>query len=140
MTTQEIAAATSYGVPMPETCKELDWQGETLFCWVENTKGEIIIWQNSVFDYMLVASDKYGSNVIDKPKKLCNAPQMHEIVVRLPEKLVNYEGYESVDFCESNKKIGYGVINRFFSTEIENNHYAEAYAQMYLKLKEVKLI
>lgn len=32
MTTGQLAV--KYGVPMPETCKELNWQGETHFYWV----------------------------------------------------------------------------------------------------------
>ena len=112
METTQIAK--KYGVPMPETCKELNWQGETLFYWYFNHEWLIMSFAD------LEMSDGYFDSFERYP-----APQMHEIasVLVLEHKeeylfTLNYE--KEVGVCRDN--------------------YAEAYAKMYLELKANNLI
>ena len=140
MTTAEVAA--QYGVPLPETCKELNWENiDTNFFWLvcNNTQRALLhIIQENRFGEKCYhpVNNGFAHNKF----KVYPAPQMHEIAKLLPEKLLNYKGYESVEFCENEKVMGYGILNRFLATEIKNHHYAQAYAEMYLKLKTLNLL
>lgn len=129
MNTQE--SAIKYGVPMPETCKQLNWQRQALFAWIKKESEWILInysdWK--YFDYPTYIS----------------APQMHEIAPLLPTTLGTQSGNRilttknnslaySFDTAPYNVDLIVGRIN------IINNHYAEAYAQLFLKLKKENLI
>lgn len=123
------------GVPMPETCKELNWQGETNYFWAYNHNW-ILFNQND-----LDIADAYFSKF-----EKCKAPQMHEIAPLLPisisqiifeKREVFYLSFRPIIekggeliYEHSHKQFALSNINVLY----ENNHYAEAYAQMYLKL------
>ncbi len=77
------------------------------------------------------------------------APQMHEIAPLLPLSFKrNYSSYlyfiNNVTIGYSSSKFGEWVDdypnNTLMKTFIENHHYAQAYAELYLKLKEKGLI
>jgi hypothetical protein len=89
-----LAIAKKYGVPLPQTCIELDWQHETLFYWAVS-KTSIFLMCNVDIKEEWVTCFKYAYNpYMEKwyfhpccfPKTdfdIYAAPQMHEIVVYL---------------------------------------------------------
>lgn len=125
------------GVSMPETCKELNWQVETNYFWVYN-HGWILFSQND-----LDIADAYFSKLEKYP-----APQMHEIAPLLPISIsqIIFEKREVFylvlrPIIEKGGELIYEHPHRQFSLNniqvlYENNHFAEVYAQMYLKLKK----
>lgn len=124
MTTQETAKY--FGVPLPETCQELAKHNEfsnSLFYWYKNEKGVYEIGYTENIQYKHVAT-------------WLKAPQMNEIAEHLPSNWTldswanqlhfeNYVGDEPV-----------------FLTYIQNhqNNYAEAFAQLFLRLRKEGLI
>ena len=145
MNTQETAI--KYGVPMPETCKELNWQIQTLFAWIKKEGEWILINYNDWCDF-------------GYPIYIC-APQMHEIAPLLPfdKDIQPLQGYykwrfsinrnwfkkeknADIELSYSAQKIDKTFVNQDKNITIKsvNNHYAQAYAEMYLKLKKENLI
>lgn len=140
MNTKETAIKK--GVPIPETCKELNWQEETMFYWiVDKNKNFVLVDFNEL-------------KQLDCPNFI-PAPQMHEIATHLPQKLGYYydetqkrvrhhikfeEGYVVEIGIFQNK--GYTVLGYdiFFSVVLNNNHFAQAYAELYLRLKNLNLL
>jgi hypothetical protein len=154
MTTQETAKR--YGVPMPETCRDLRLGIMTAFYWVEIEKDVFVLKTKAIDGF-----DSFSHvQPMNEAVRTIYAPQMHEIAPFVPKNLV--KGCYSL-LCFDGGSIGnedelclmYGVmcINKdqidemFWLDErelpivsVSLNHYAEAYAQLYLKLKGEKLI
>ena len=122
-TPQEIIdTAKNYGVPLPETCIELDWQNETLFYWVKD-------YANAT--YKLVTKKSLDYWVVE-PNDFCvAAPQMHEIARLLPP-FISSVGIKCA-FVLAKDTLSYGSC--YYNTPIHDHHYAQAYAELYLKLK-----
>lgn len=133
MNTQKIAILK--GVPMPETSMKLDWQGETNFYWHKpKIEDPFFEWQLS-YGRPDVFNDFVDNNCVEID--IIPAPQMHEIAPMLPEKIKN-EKEGVLRFGMSHIAISYIVFYDNFPKEtirIKNNHYAEACAELYLKLK-----
>ena len=132
---KQIEQANQFNVPLPETCEVLNWQDKTLFCWVETSKGEIKIWQQSIFDYMLSKASDYGKDILDVPKKLYSAPTLQEIlkaifaynkhlVIELQPNYINL-GLDKININEGKQSITFSW---------ENENLAECAAQVYLEL------
>lgn len=127
---QELAI--KFGVPTFETCEKLDWKEETLFTWY-SVEGK---------QFLALTTEFNDSNLYEDSS--CPAPQMHEIAPYLPqhiEKLVkcslNLHYYATGIYLQYD--FG-GNIEVPFSIKVIENNYAEAYAKLYLLLKENQLI
>ena len=140
-----LAIAKKYGVPLPETCIELkgninfykslnnlypeiDLHPKTVYYWyrVKNT--------NKWFLDTDFTSEQTHGGYSPSDVEVLPAPQMHEIVVYLNfdvDKLGNTIGKLNID----SNGIGFEC-----STEIHDHHYAQAYAELYLKLKQQNLL
>lgn len=138
MTTKEIAILR--GVVIPETCIELNWRWQTNLCWVKNNENEFIVIEASDREYWVC-----------NEKDVCiNAPQMHEIVSRLPSKLRFNNEMMYLDLLSApyhNQSCfflqytgGESKKDYFTSMRIDDFHFAEAYAQLYIKLKKENLL
>ena len=122
MNTQELA--TEYGVPMPETCKELGWRPKTYWYW--NSSGGL----SSQEDIALLES-------AITLKHVTPAPQFHEIWNKLPKKIKDDEG-TIFDLEISHDVIRYEHdfwVPRY-KVEIQNSNFAQAAAELYLMLKK----
>jgi hypothetical protein len=132
-TTQETAKR--YGVPTPETCKELNWQNETYFYWceIDNCEYQLCFKTRSSIEGMYC---KINSILGLFPTTVIPAPQMHEIAGHLPEKwtLDSYANQLHFENYIGNEPV--------FLTYIQNhqNNYAEAYAQLFLRLRKECLV
>lgn len=127
---QELAI--KFGVPMFETCEKLDWKKETLFTWY-SVEGK---------HYLILTEEFKNSKLYEDISY--PAPQMHEIAPYLPqhiEKLVkcslNLHYYATGIYLQYD--FG-GNIEVLFSIKVIENNYAEAYAKLYLLLKENQLL
>jgi hypothetical protein len=123
MNTQKTAKR--FGVPNPETCQELANHNDfsTLFYWYKNENGdyEIDYTENVEFEHL---------------ETMLKAPQMHEIATELPKSIDSYLLMTYNDLIAYENPANEILI----SSKIENNHYAETYAQLFLKLKKENLI
>ena len=184
-----LATAKKYGVPLPQTCIELEWKEPTNFIWVKEEEGYKL---HSKSDYMilyLLASAKFSKSAMiefkdiekDIPKTTPNrnansrleqgklsafteiltllgvnteaiycqddiqeiegipAPQMHEIAPLLPP--FSNSSYQTVFQKTLKNELVYceNVEERLF-VSVENHHYAQAYAELFIKLKEKNLL
>lgn len=155
MNTKELA--TKYGVVLPETSEEMNWHSkpDTAFYWHQEKAGYEIIFHKEI-------------QLMPSNANLIPAPQMHDIAPWLPmmldgkkvnkfiNRFVKQEGLSTMeshcDFLELHIIISQGcaglsyLLGSYFDTytvfnvDIENNQYAEAYAQMYIQLKTNDLI
>ena len=140
-----------YGVPIPDTCKQLDWKEPTLLCWVYQQPYDGYtsdFWKCTLVSWAVESGNDY-----------ILAPQMHEIAIFLPIYIV-YKTKNTIRKFYPDKK-NEAFINIYTNPEtsvshlsyanilngatplyqnITNNHFAEAYAQMYLKLKQANLL
>jgi hypothetical protein len=152
MTTAELAA--QYGVALPETCIELKWENiNTHFFWFvcDNTQKALlhIIQENRDGEnYYRSINGGFAHNKF----KIYPAPQMHEIAPIIENlaievysvKMVNIkfdfteQGLDKIQhlLCFENDCISENAIY----VNIQNNHYVQAYAEMYLKLKSQNLL
>jgi hypothetical protein len=140
MTTKEqnLHDATYFGVCTFETAKELDWHKETLFCYVKIRECDVVMFthdaQTGGYDYI-------------------NAPQMHEIAKELPVRLEEdfKWGVRKSDLFSNATQIAFSLMyiaqngldskkTMKFLIVNENHHYAEAYALLYIKLREAGLL
>lgn len=136
MGTKDIAI--KYGVPTPETCRELDWKEETYFYWCEiESKYELCFKTRDNIEGMYC---KIGSIFGLFPSEVFPAPQMHEIAIALPKKgqtiieIVQNEGEEDfLRFCDD-------IYSASIWLDLSQNHYAEAYAELYIKLRKEQLL
>jgi hypothetical protein len=198
MTYDLVKFCAEKGVPLPETCEKLNWQGETNFIWV-NDGSEYKLHSKSdyLIEYLFNEANQQRLNFdkwreIEENCKAVNgrlaqgklsmateiltilgkdtsgiyvqdfceidgipAPQMHEIAINIP--------YD-IDVSDNKKKffrenyiltlrlvpyidaISYEAISisckffHFMDVEVKNHHYAQAYAELYIKLREKGLI
>ena len=162
MTNEElIAFCTDKGVPLPETCKKLNWQGKkfvpwqhkTFFFWFhfrENGKEYVELGIKYMYPkvgddprgYFYVSYDtyqKWEDKDIISPMFVYPAPQMHEIAKNLPPK-INYD-FKQMEFINHCDVIGYdGDNEHIFEKNIVNLHYAQAYTELYIELRDAGLI
>lgn len=133
--------AIKYGIPMPETCKELDWKKQTLFYWARDTKLDL--------DWIIVPFELYCTETnknLSARYDIIPAPQMHEIAMELPKTIYYKETTFYLDLIILDSFEQYLKYNdeyykkSVFEIEIKIFHYADAYAQMFLKLKELNLL
>ena len=141
MTIAEIAQ--KFGVPMPETCKELDWMEETHFCWVQNKYGFVLSIEDTYNDVFLnpMSIDSTTAYHSQMPTYY-KAPQIHELLAVIPNKInkpdlsfyINqYEvGYTLREFIAPFPHI---IVNGTFATKG-----AQMLAELYLKLKQEGLL
>ena len=118
MTTTELA--TKYGVPMPETSKELNWDNTRIQWWYDPKYETWKIIQNVIF----------GDSDIP-------APQFHEIWDKLPKE-IEYEYGIKFELEISQGRIRYANDSwmDMYNIEIQNNNLAQAAAEMFLMLKK----
>ncbi len=160
MTNKElIQFCADKGVPLPETCQKLDWKDESGFYWKKITDHET--WYNLYYhngrESIFIGGDgvfrEIGAKIVHY-----DAPQMQEIAPLLPVKLrlntgYDYDGndtYSNFEFKIRNypnwhifydgetSYADYYVKDFKFGTE--NHHYAQAYAQLYIALREAGII
>jgi len=141
-----LAIAKKYGVPLPETCIELkgninfykslnnlypeiDLHPKTVYYWyrVKNT--------NKWFLDTDFTSEQTHGGYSPSDVEVLPAPQMHEIAPLLPP-------FISVGikcgFVLAKDTLSYGSC--YYNTPIHDHHYAQAYAELYLKLKPENLL
>lgn len=136
-------------VPTLETCKELDFKNPTYFVWFDNflCRDVFKIDDEMVGVSILSSTHKENDYVYGREcVSICNAPQISEIMPFLPE-IIKYEGVHN-SFYSILGGLGYMRLfceGHYFpvpelSHLVLNNHYAEAYAQVYLKLRNAGLL
>jgi hypothetical protein len=126
------------GVPLPETCKKLNWQGETHLYWVQDINTEEKELKLCYYDiqtglFCLMYNSKsilsrYGK--MYKPEYIIPAPQMHALKT-MPKEFISMRGDDDM-LCFDNHKTRY-------TQNIEGN-IAQAYAELYIALREKGLI
>lgn len=141
-----LQIAIKYGVPTPETCKALKWKEPTFFRWFDNTLCTYENWDTR----HVLRCVKTANVVCDMtfPEIGIYAPQMHEIAQRLPNVINipkhNYVGGCPFLLCNENKQLHYHNNHHTSGfdliVDIQNYHYAEAYASLHLKLKQAGLL
>ena len=144
MITQEEISA-KFGVPLPETCKELNWENKTFYFYKDGCLCSQLRYSPLVNFWLATPIDSDGITYFKARYKedFIPAPQMHEIAPMLPEKIDGYQSngqniwYQLLSKSMS-KQLVYGYKNDFddkLCVNIIDWNYAEAYAQLYLKLK-----
>ncbi len=137
-TPQELLAISKQkGVPILETSKQLDWQQPTEKVWVRTA-------YNNEYSVMTLKELEYEKSLLDMTdgigysSVICAAPQMHEIAPLLPP-FIN-ASYQTVFQKTLKNELVYceNVEERIW-VSVENHHYAQAYAELYIKLKSEKL-
>lgn len=131
--------AIKYGVPTLETCKKLQWAYETNFYYVGKN--------------LVTRIEKELAGDYDT-KEYIPAPQIHEIMPVLPicvlQEVVGYGKKQAYYFnlipiidktgvVIYENKAGRGELQNI-CRDYDNNHYAEAYALMYILLKNKNLL
>lgn len=153
--------AIEFGVCNPYTAKLLDWKIPTKYIWVflcngkpesktpylaikipphyEHTLSGERIWRENE---IVVFENTPNIRNLEDLSEWCYAPQMHEIAPLLPDVVhakdmgnLNYPYY----FFSKSYFIGYGSKD-FISSEVQNRHYAQAYAELYIKLRDAGLL
>lgn len=111
-----------FGIPFPETSKELNWPNETWWAWEINSMSKK--WHVSLYY-----------------KTAVPAPQVHEIAELLPKSFywnesIHYLNLVTMD--DNTQRLRYTTEGHTtdFEVPVNGNHLAQAYAEMYLKLKE----
>lgn len=145
MTIKEIAL--NYDVPMPETCQKLDWKKETLFYWIKHKDWKE--WHIKFYKEIQITLLEYKGEY-----KVLPAPNAQELFEALPES-IKYENedpeigliewYLSItkqfvcyecsyeNFSETTRDI-------VFDIKIQNNNLTQAFAEMYILLREKGLL
>lgn len=147
MTTAEISA--QYCVPMPETCKELDWQKETNFVWFFDSLCLVVPCLDLIMQaekkayptFFLVNVEnghifnKYNHYTFAEIKEKClPAPQFHEIGKELPP--FSNCSYQTIYQKTMKKELIYSKnVEERICILVENGNIAQAAAELYLKLK-----
>jgi hypothetical protein len=177
MTNELVKFCAEKGVPMPETCEKLNWQGETNFIWVKDGSGYKLHSKSEyLIEYLLNEANQQREDFdkwreIEENCKAVNgrlaqgklsmvteiltilgkdtssiyvqdyseidgipAPQMQEIAPLLPPKI--WFITNEIEFFHYNNYIGYDTYNQIFEVLINDHHYAQAYAELYIKLRE----
>jgi hypothetical protein len=124
MTTQQTAL--NYGVPMPETCQELDWKGITHYYWYKNYHNEYCCITNE-------SEDKYD---LAELFNFIPAPNIQELFEVLPNSI--YQGFFELIIDKLLELVYYD--KEFMYVEIQNNNLADALAKLYILLRENDLL
>lgn len=157
MNTQEQIKKTAkdFGVPMPDTCKALDWKEKTFFAWIFHEKLSqpyLCFFEKIYCQWLHVETQEVIASEENFDFTFFYAPQMHEIAPLLPLKfetnpIGNLERGRFYHWFSSYSSIGYTsfpVSTYLEKAQLEqfivNHHYAQAYAELYLKLKEKNLL
>ena len=121
-----------YGVPSLETCMKLDWAKDTTFLWF--TVQDAVYGLTPDKHYLCIRRPQLSKLIVVKYDLMLSysdsqvpAPQMHEIAAELPK----------VDVYIAN---GVAILYNTDGTQklkinVSNNNYAEAYARIYIHLK-----
>lgn len=162
MTTLETAI--EFGVVTPETSEKLNWEKPTMLQWAWSDN-EVMLVDCNDYDYISL----HNVSGLVPYDKLIPAPQMHEIAPLLPMFIVCITGehyiwnkvkheaevkdkietfYLTLHSIEPNSEYQLIYENPTYPFDLGsnycqhvfNNHFTEAYAQMYLKLKKEGLI
>ena len=132
--------AKNYGVPMPETCKKLNWNKETLLCWIKFeddneewlavvTNGIIYASIENVDNFVLIGGDNKLYNAIDCDiEYIIPAPQFHEISVELSEMTAFIQNKDFVCY-------EIGAEGEMYYEDVTESGVCEAVAKLYLKRK-----
>jgi hypothetical protein len=130
-TPQEIlATAKKYGVPLPETCIELEWENETLFYWFafnnefRLTRNEFGFPDTFSVNYNLIENEKITN------KRNIPAPQMHEI----------FRCFSQIQLVTTKEYLWVSYVKYPIHIPIHDHHYAQSYAELFIKLKEKNLL
>jgi hypothetical protein len=145
MTTAEIVS--KYGIPIPETCEKLDWQDKTILHYVKSYSGLLYVcFKDNKNRYI----EAFTGDMILSFVSVFPAPQMHEIMSLLPPKIEGFLEPMYLDLVSApyhNKSCFFlqytGVKSKkdyFTSMRIDDFHFAQEYAELYLKLKNEGLI
>jgi hypothetical protein len=152
--TNEQKQAIEYGVPMPETCVQIDWQGQTFFFWLKSISGKWYLVNKAKKPFSNIIC-YHEANILQIEKSLIldwvivvPAPQMHDIAPLLPKIVINNElttyYIDLVTLDSGNQYLRYntekGICYKELKVEIKNHHYAQAYAELYIKLKNEGLL
>lgn len=143
---QEIAR--KYGVPVPETCKELDWKGESNYYYYN---GELCygLRFNKLIGYWFAKPvNDDGLTFFKSVDKnyFIPAPQMHEIAPLVAGFAASqemhihqnvYQDFTAMQFVLSSTL---NPVKRLPYVNIDGSNYAEAYAQMYIKLRRASML
>lgn len=135
----EQKQAIEYGVPMRETCEQMEWQKETSFAYlIDNIetgrKYDVELFLLSFIDEKedLIHCFSLDRIVVVKRRfsetKIIYAPQMHEIIPMLPP-------FANATY----QNILQSIVDRI-SIKVENNHFAQACAELYINLKKEDLL
>lgn len=151
-----LEIAIEAGVPMPETSVKLNWQTKTKYYWIHIRKDNVWTWFLSfrIDDNLFVIKkngeiEEYSFGFFEHQ---IPAPQMHEIAPLLPFKFETnpignqekgrfyhwFSSYSSIGY--SNFPLGTYLEEIQLEQSIENNHYAQAYAELYISLREKRLL
>lgn len=148
--------AIKFGVVLPETAKQLDWQEPTTFYWVKY-KGNyeiVIALKKNVFNVHFAfflerpqsANNDYFHS--EKLEDFIPAPTMQEIARELPNVINipkhNYIGGCPFRLCNENYQLFYhndhNSIGFDTTVSIKNYHFAQAYAELFLKIRNAGLL
>lgn len=142
---QLIEFCADKGIPLHETCKKLNWQGETFFFWCfdySNSDWNICYYDLQAGSYKSITNNKSiicNDDVDENPEYVIPAPQIQEIAPLLPPKI--YYITDSAEFFHINDNIGYDDDrDGLFEVQIKNFHFAQAYAELYIALREAGII
>lgn len=126
-----LQTAIDCGVATYETCVVLDWNKTKLY-WCKNYYGSLLV---KTLQEVRLLCEKHGENYLIV---LCEAPQMHEIAQQLPDSVDDFGLIQHttavfyLPLCFPNSEGNY--------VDVKNHHYAQAYAELYIKLRDVGLL
>lgn len=126
---KERTIAKKFKVPTPEVCKLLNWGNPTVYVWYKGDSG----WD-------LFYTKDFRGDDLHNPY-FVYAPQTDDIIAKLPAKLNGIFGSVGCHLEVSKSTVGYfsndNDCNYIFLEKVKDNHYAQALALLYSKVKEV---
>lgn len=156
-----LETAIEAGVPLPETCKNLDrnfWLNKVSMYWFfEDNRWSLCTRLQKLTQERYFVAECFNVNSENKERCIENvifipAPQMHQIAPIIENlaietysvKMVNLkfdfteQGLDKIQhlLCFENDNISENAIY----ININNNHYAQSYAELYLLLREKGLL
>lgn len=154
--------AIKKGVPMPETCKKMNWESETFLSWLETDM------DGESKEYSVVKTSDYKRFKLGFFQRLIPAPQIQEIWLVLPKNIyeardeanddreevtlyfaekpsLEFDELQEYFFALNDSELGYahseeGEFHWQFSKKIRNNHIVEGFSELYLQLKSESVI
>ncbi len=140
--------AVQYGIPLPETCVNLDWKYETFFVWVKRHDGFKLCFIDGYNEVFISVSDYQCADYECNEPTYYAAPQMHEIA--LPRFIMNQTAEFASTWVGNEYQIGYytnlshneyRVFEWAYIDDVEfyeivhDCHFDEAYARLCTKLR-----